>query len=85
MNAHVHNINYLNYAYETLPDEVYENNIFNNIEIMYKRQIKLGDKIVCLYTKEENNKVRRWKNSSRNSRVILNKNASNNGSVNFIY
>lgn len=53
MNAHVHNINYLNYAYETLPDEVYENNIFNNIEIMYKRQIKLGDKIVCLYTKEE--------------------------------
>ena len=57
MNAHVHNINYLNYAYETLPDEVYENNIFNNIEIMYKRQIKLGDKIVCLYTKEENKHI----------------------------
>lgn len=57
MNGHVHNINYLNYAYETLPDDVYENNTFNNIEIMYKRQIKLGDKIVCFYTKEDNKHI----------------------------
>lgn len=57
MNGHVHNVNYLNYAYETLPAEVYENETLNNIEIMYKRQIKLGDKIVCLYTKEENKHI----------------------------
>lgn len=52
MNGHVHNVNYLNYAYETLPAEVYENETLNNIEIMYKRQIKPDDKIVCLYTKQ---------------------------------
>lgn len=52
MNGHVHNVNYLNYAYETLPAEVYENETLNNIEIMYKRQIKPDDKIICLYTKQ---------------------------------
>ena len=57
MNGHVHNVNYLNYAYETLPAEVYENETLNNIEIMYKRQIKLGDKIVCFYTKENNKHI----------------------------
>ena len=30
---------------------------YNNIEIIYKTQIKLGDKIVCLYTKEENKHI----------------------------
>ena len=37
VNKHMHNLNYLDLAFETLPDEVYLNNdFFNNIEIMYK-------------------------------------------------
>ena len=52
VNMHMHNLNYLDLAYETLPDEIYEdklNNDFNNIDIMYKTSIKLGDISKCLY------------------------------------
>ena len=52
INKHVHNLYYLDFAYEALPEEIYENCEFNNIEIMYKRQTKLNDEIKCLYTKD---------------------------------
>ena len=52
INKHVHNLYYLDFAYEALPEEIYENFEFNNIEIMYKRQTKLNDEIKCLYTKD---------------------------------
>lgn len=52
INKHVHNLYYLDFAYEALPEEIYENCAFNNIEIMYKRQTKLNDEIKCLYTKD---------------------------------
>ena len=52
INKHVHNLYYLDFAYEALPEEIYENCVFNNIEIMYKRQTKLNDEIKCLYTKD---------------------------------
>lgn len=52
INKHVHNLYYLDFAYEALPEEIYENCKFNNIEIMYKRQTKLNDEIKCLYTKD---------------------------------
>lgn len=52
INKHVHNLYYLDLAYEALPEEIYENCEFNNIEIMYKRQTKLNDEIKCLYTKD---------------------------------
>ena len=42
----------MDFAYEALPEEIYENCEFNNIEIMYKRQTKLNDEIKCLYTKD---------------------------------
>ena len=50
-NKHVNNLNYLRFAYEALPAEIYENTKFSHIEIMYKKQCLLGDNIVCLYTK----------------------------------
>lgn len=54
VNKHMHNLNYLDLAFETLPDEVYLNNdFFNNIEIMYKTAIRLGDVSKCLYTYED--------------------------------
>lgn len=57
VNEHVHNLYYLDFAYEALPEEVYKNEKFNNIEIMYKKQIKYNDKIKCLYSKENNKHI----------------------------
>lgn len=50
INNHMHNVSYLDLAYEVLPEEVYANTQFNHVEIMYKKEIKLGDTVKCLYT-----------------------------------
>ena len=54
VNDHVHNLFYLDFAYEALPENVYKENRFDNIDIMYKKQIKYNDKIKCLYLFENN-------------------------------
>lgn len=53
-NNHLNNLYYLDFAIESLPEEIYEKTLFNNVEIMYKKQVKYKDKIKCFY-KEENN------------------------------
>ncbi len=54
VNKHMHNLNYLDLAYEALPGEIYDKvlkgNDFNNIEVMYKTAIRLGDTSKCLYS-----------------------------------
>ena len=55
INKHVHNLNYLNMAYEALPDDIYFKEEPNHIHIMCKHQIRLGDKVKCFYTKQEDN------------------------------
>lgn len=57
MNKHVHNLYYLDFAYETLPEDIYQAGELNNMEIMYKKQIKLGDNVICLYTKEDEKNI----------------------------
>lgn len=57
INNHVHNLYYLDFAYEALPEDAYRAEECDNIEIMYKKQIKLGDKIVCKYSKENNEHI----------------------------
>lgn len=54
-NHHVNNLNYINFALEALPEEVYKNVDFSSIEVMYKKQCVLGDKINCLYHKQNEN------------------------------
>ena len=54
INKHVHNTYYLDFAYEALPEEVYEKDNLDNIEILYKKEIKLGETIKCFYAKDEN-------------------------------
>ncbi len=49
INNHVHNLYYLDLAYEALPEEVYLNSDFNNVEIFYKKECSLGNKIKCGY------------------------------------
>lgn len=54
-NHHVNNLNYLDYAYEALPEDVYSNMNFSNIEIMYKHEAKLGDTLSIFYSHTEDN------------------------------
>ena len=42
-NHHVNNLNYIDYAYEALPDDFSSSNDFSNVEIMYKHESKLGE------------------------------------------
>lgn len=54
INNHVHNLYYLDFAYEVLPEDVYKNNIFNNVEIVYKKECSLNSKIKCEYIFSDN-------------------------------
>lgn len=57
INGHVHNLFYLDYAYEALPEQI-ENQEFDNIEIMYKKEIKMQDSPVkCNYSNKEGKNI----------------------------
>ena len=49
LNGHMHNLYYLDLAYEALPQEVYEKRPFDNVRIEYKKEIKFGETIKCKY------------------------------------
>lgn len=53
LNHHVNNLCYLNFAFQAIPEETYSMyaNKFSSIEIMYKKEALLKDKIICLYKK----------------------------------
>lgn len=53
INQHMHNICYLDLAYEALPNHIYQQANFKNIEIMYKKEIKLGEIVHCFYSQME--------------------------------
>ena len=53
INKHMHNLYFLDLAYEALPEEVYNNSSFDNVRIMYKKEINLGDTIICKYTRKD--------------------------------
>ena len=46
----MHNLYYLDLAYEALPQEVYEKRPFDNVRIEYKKEIKFGETIKCKYS-----------------------------------
>ena len=66
INSHMHNLYYLDYAYETLPENIYNDIEFNNFEIMYKLGAKLGNVINCFYCSEENGDFVIMKNKESN-------------------
>lgn len=57
INKHMHNICYLDLAYEALPKDIYENTSFDNIEIMYKTGSLLGEKVKCYYSNINNEHI----------------------------
>jgi len=62
-NGHVNNLNYIDYALETLDEEIYNSNNFNNLEVIYKKEIKLYEKIGCYYSFENNKHIITIKNT----------------------
>lgn len=70
MNEHVHNLSYLDMAYEILPAEVYKNTIFDNVRIIYKKEIVYGEKVTCYYTKDNNKHVITVKSKDKLNAVI---------------
>ncbi len=54
-NHHVNNLNYLDFAYEALPEDIYKNGELSNVEIMYKHEAKLGDTLLVYYASVEQN------------------------------
>lgn len=53
INMHLHNTYYLDIAKEVLPEELALKAEFNNFEIMYKKEIKLGEKVKAIYIKDD--------------------------------
>ena len=56
-NGHVNNVNYIDYAFETLDENVFNNITFNNLEIVYKKEIKLKENIKCYYSFVDNKHI----------------------------
>lgn len=53
INKHMHNLYYLDLAYEALPDEIYTKRPFDYVRITYKKEIKLGEKVNCKYVEQD--------------------------------
>lgn len=56
-NGHVNNLNYIDYALETIDEDIFNNTKFNNLEITYKKEIKPKEIIKCYYSFEENKHI----------------------------
>lgn len=56
-NNHIHNITYLDYALETIPEEVYKSLEFKNLRISYKTAIKDDKEVIGRYYEEAGKKV----------------------------
>lgn len=56
INKHMHNLYYLDLAYDILPEEVYAQRPFDRVRIMYKKEIALGDVVDCHYSTSEDGK-----------------------------
>lgn len=53
INKHLHNTYYLDIAKEVLPEEIAFVKEYNDFEIMYKKEVKLGDTVKVLYSKAD--------------------------------
>ena len=66
-NGHVNNLNYIDYALETLDEEIFSNTTFNNIEVVYKKEIKLKENISCYYSFEDSKHIVTIKNKDNST------------------
>ena len=57
INGHMHNLYYLDLAYEALPEEIYNERPFDSVRIQYRKEIKLGDTVKCKYAKVDDKNI----------------------------
>lgn len=52
-NDHVHNISYLDFAMEALPENIYKNSHFKHLRITYKNAVTSGEKVIAKYSEND--------------------------------
>ena len=57
VNNHMHNLNYIELANEALPESVYRGALFEDVKIIYKKEIKLGEMVKCKYAFQNNKHI----------------------------
>lgn len=70
-NHHVNNLNYLDFAYEVLPEDIFLNFDFKNVEIMYKHEAKLGEILSFYYVDQGDSSVITIKNNDNKLHCIV--------------
>lgn len=70
-NKHMHNINYLTLAYDALPEDVFENNNFDNVAIEYKKELMYKEKVDCYYSYENGEHVVTIKTEDKVNAVVV--------------
>lgn len=53
-NHHVNNLKYFEIALESIPEEIYRNFSYSNLDIMYKNECKLGNTVICDFSQISN-------------------------------
>lgn len=56
-NEHVHNICYLDFAAEALPEDIYKTAHFKHLRITYKNAVTSGEKVIAKYAKTDEKHV----------------------------
>ena len=69
-NMHMHNINYLDVALEIIPEEVFENNKFDEISIEYKKELMYKDKVDCYYCEKNGKNIVMMKTDDKVNAII---------------
>ncbi len=69
-NKHMHNINYLDVAFDMLPEYVFDNNKFDNILIEYKKEIKYKQKIECYFCNKNGENIITMKTDDKVNAII---------------
>ena len=70
MNEHMHNLSYLDMAYEILPEAIYKNKVFNNVRIVYKKEIVYGENVKCYYSECEDKYIVTVKSKDKINAII---------------
>ncbi len=70
-NNHLNNVYYLDLAVESLPEQVYENEELNHVEIMYKKASKYKEILKCYYGKEDSKHIVAIKDEAGNIHAIV--------------
>lgn len=70
INEHMHNLSYLDMAYEILPQDIYKNKAFNNVRIVYKKEIVYGEKVECYYFHHDDKYIITAKSNDKLNAII---------------